>query len=396
MEVSRKMNSLEEGTGKLATPETIKVEVKEEEGIAMELVTAKVSVAVGLVVRTVSVNVGVNVDMGDTSTENVMWNTDGVGEDVKLLKDIVNSEEDMGMSMSSEDVCTTELGVTVGSGMRSIEVGGGGSSVDKLSVGVDSTKIDEVVSGKSIPELPPDIDGEICGILVNCDEKLREVDVEISGMSNPELPSGIRIEGVGSGAISEVVSLNDILGVGRINVEVSGKSITELASGMNEDIVGNGDTRELVGLKDALGDIRTDVNTFGISTLEVLSGMNDEILTSKLLGVSDKLRENVERDTVDEGKSSILDRTVNEREGMVEEVGKTDSVRISRDVTRDCTENIADITGIDVSESSRSGDEVVCDTGNDAEGATVTDSDNGSRTGVGSDEGITLFEGIIS
>ena len=162
--------------------------------------------------------------------------------------------------------------------------------------------------------------------------------------------SGKRITEVESWGVSE-----DRLGVGvgsmEIDVVVSDWSTTELLSGTICELVSTaGVVSEVVGCSEALGE--TNIEVSGIRKPEVLSGVGAKLVNtgvrSEVVGMNETLGEKMEGETIDEGRSSMLDCMENDREGVGEMLGRTDSVRTGSEVRRDCTENITDITGTDV------------------------------------------------
>ena len=221
----------------------------------------------------------------------------------------------MGISMLFEEVRTTGLDITVVSGKRITEVESCRVSEDRLGVGVGSMEIDVVVSDGSTTEL---LSGTICELVsttgvvsevVGCSEALGETNIEVSGIRKPEVLSGVGAKLVSTGVRSEVVGCSEALG--ETNIEVSGIRKPEVLSGVGAKLVSTGVRSEVVGMNETLG-------------------------------------EKMEGETIDEGRSSMLDCMENDREGAGEKLGRTDSVRTGSEVRRDCTENITDITGTDV------------------------------------------------
>ena len=94
----------------------------EEEKIAMELVREETTEADGDSEKFVVVRMGNCVDVGNITIEDDTETKDGNGDGVKILKETVNSEVDMGISMLFEDVSRSELEITVVSGTAIIDV----------------------------------------------------------------------------------------------------------------------------------------------------------------------------------------------------------------------------------------------------------------------------------
>ena len=158
---------------------------------------------------------------------------------MKILTDRVSSDDDIGISMLFEDVCTIEL--------EAIEVKMGGSSDEKLGVAVGSTEKDkdgsELLSGNCVVE---DDTIDVSGISKSLVK---------SGVKMKEVSSGKRMEEVGCGARVEAVGLKeDRPEVGKIDVLVTSRTL-ELEPAVNEGIVGSGVmARELDCLKETLGE----------------------------------------------------------------------------------------------------------------------------------------------
>ena len=375
IDVSGNMTSLKEGEGELTNMlGTVNVDgVK----IATELVAANISVTEGVMEIAVVTVSATETVTGDASTGDIVRRDEKDG--VKILMESVNSEDDIGISMLFEDVCTTKLESIVGSGINIIDVDSRRNS--ELNVGVGSIKNDDEESGNRIAEL---LSGRT-SVVANISED--------SGMSISVEMSVTVIKDVSSSTISEVAGLIDIVGDGKINVDVvSGRSMSAVDSGVTKN-VGGRDNSELDILTDVVKGDRMDVVISGISKPELLCDIGGKVLVgcvkSELLGG----RENV---GVGDSRSSMLDRIENEREGRRDDVGRADSVNIGKDVRREFTENITDKRGIEVSgrlrpciDSELAGDsDWVCV---DVDSA----SDDGSRTSVGSEEGMTLLEGAI-
>ena len=260
----------------------------------------------------------------------------------------------MGISMLFEEVRTTGLDITVVSGKRITEVESCRVSEDRLGVGVGSMEIDVVVSDGSTTEL---LSGTICELVsttgvvsevVGCSEALGETNIEVSGIRKPEVLSGVGAKLVSTGVRSEVVGCSEALG--ETNIEVSGIRKPEVLSGVVAKLVSTGVRSEVVGCSEALGE--TNIEVSGIRKPEVLSGVVAKLVStgvrSEVVGMNETLGEKMEGETIDEGRSSMLDCMENDREGAGEKLGRTDSVRTGSEVRRDCTENITDITGTDV------------------------------------------------
>ena len=301
----------EEVVGEATTPELVSGRKISE----VKTPTIEEEIISDVLASTDAVKIGEDEGNGSTSIEDeAVGKGEGAGVGVKMLIERVSSEDDMGISMLFEDDCTRGLENTVLSGIGAVSV-----SEDRLGVGS--------MVGSSISE-PLKSTSEVAGSTG-----------EVSGISIPLEKSGgiiavgdsVRTVEVGS---ADMVGTRETLSVW-ISVEVSGWSIlSELDTGTR------GDTCEVVGLREKVAERERR----GV----VASGIR---ITSELLTRGDRLlseREKVERAGVWVRRSSMLDWMVkNREEGGAEGVGERDSERTGRDVRRDGTENIRDMTGID-------------------------------------------------
>ena len=297
-EAVRETTGTELVSGNISAIDEVKTSTIEEVKISEIEDTLRAGVATEL-------NVGEDIGKRSSEEESV-GERDGTGVGVNTLIDRLSSEEDMGISMLFEDICTRELELTAVSVTRVV------SNPDER-LGVGST------------------------VCVNTSE-LSITAKEDSGISTLVEGSSVVVVGTGTSCVERDcvgtadVGSNDTPGVRNTSVDTSGSSMSELNP----------------------GSCRDPVISWVVSVGERLrEGERVRVLVSGTRSTSELLTKTVRlltgRDVVGVGvmRSSMLDCTVNMWEGDGESVRVGISVKTGRDVRADCTENIRDRTGID-------------------------------------------------